>query len=263
MLSLLLIAVTSAVAVAIFYRLRLLTAGGAAATLLLAVLLWGIAGWRWLLPMLVFFLSSNLFSRIGRSRKARFDLIFEKGGRRDAAQVLANGGVAALMVIFWLVSKSPTAAVLYLTAVACSAADTWATELGTLHRGRPRLITSLKPVAPGTSGGISIAGLLSALGGAALVACSGWPLLSAAGTDQQFLITIAAAGWAGSLIDSLMGASLQAQFRCRECGNITERRQHCGQTAQQISGYRWMNNDVVNFLSSLGAVLLAWLAVNL
>ena len=50
--------------------------------------------------ILTFFILSSLLSRLGRSAKARYDLIFEKGSRRDHAQVLANGGIAgALMVL--------------------------------------------------------------------------------------------------------------------------------------------------------------------
>jgi uncharacterized membrane protein len=137
-------------------------------------------------------------------------------------------------------------------------ADTWATELGVLSRAPPRLITTSKPVAPGTSGGLTAAGTLAALGGAALIGlvaagfglAAGQPFLSAAGL---FLLACLA-GLLGSLFDSLLGATVQAIYYCDACGKETERHplHSCGAPTRRLRGWRWMNNDWVNFISAAG-----------
>jgi uncharacterized membrane protein len=72
----------------------------------------------------------------------------------------------------------------------------------------------------------------------------------------------AAAGFAGALVDSLLGASVQRMFRCRVCGSEIERAAHCGRPAVLARGTRWLGNDAVNAVSSaaggLIAALLAW-----
>lgn len=52
---------------------------------------------------------------------------------------------------------------------ACCLGDTLASELGILSRGRPRLVTTLQPVPPGTNGGMSVAGTLASILGGALI----------------------------------------------------------------------------------------------
>jgi uncharacterized membrane protein len=136
--------------------------------------------------------------------------------------------------------------------------------LGVLSRRAPRLITTGKPVEPGTSGGLTLPGTLAALGGAALIGlvAAGFDLAaghSLAWAGALFLIA-AAAGLAGSLIDSLLGATVQAIYYCDACGKETERHplHSCGAPTRQVRGWGWMNNDWVNFLSALfGAALAA------
>ena len=69
---------------------------------------------------------------------------------------------------------------------------------------------------------------------------------------------VAWAGFLGSLIDSLLGASLQLQYRDLQTGDLTERVEINGRFTRQVRGLPWMNNDVVNFLASLGGVLCAY-----
>jgi uncharacterized membrane protein len=69
---------------------------------------------------------------------------------------------------------------------------------------------------------------------------------------------VAAAGLAGSMVDSLLGASLQASYWCPSCGRETERhpRHSCGTETHRLRGWDWLDNDGVNFLATLvgGAV---------
>jgi uncharacterized protein (TIGR00297 family) len=243
------------------YRLRFLTASGAVATFLLAAIIFGFGGWKWTVPILAFFILSSLLSRVGRAVKSRYDLIFEKGSRRDYAQVLANGGVAGALMILYMFIEQPQIYYLYLAALAAATADTWATEIGTLARQQPRLITTFRSVSAGTSGGITRAGLSGALGGAFIIALTGWMFSNPWSYLILFSITIS--GFFGSIVDSYLGATLQVQFSCPCCNNITEKKIHCGKNRTvPVSGLLWMNNDMVNFLNTVSGLFFLYILMN-
>ena len=172
----------------------------------------------------------------------------EKAGPRDAWQVVANGGLFAAAGIGSLIVPSPVWLPLAAGAIAASAADTWATEIGTLSDHPPRLLTSHEVVPTGTSGGVTWAGTFASLAGAAFIAViallTGWGLRSA--------LAAIAGGIAGSLVDSLAGATIQRRRWCDECNKPTERLVHnCGTISSPHGGFGWVNNDVVNALGSL------------
>jgi len=237
------------------YGLRLLSLSGAVAAVVLAIPIFGFGGWMWAVPMLVFFLLSSLLSKVGKDKKKKYDLVFEKGGQRDAYQVFANGGVAGVVVVIYAVTGRVELFPLYCTALAAAAADTWATELGTLAKGTPRLVTTFRKVPAGTSGGLTVMGLMGAWAGAMSVAISGWVFYG--GLYTIGVVTLC--GVLGSLLDSVLGATVQVQYRCDVCGKVTEKREHCDQETARISGWAWMNNDWVNGLSVLGAVIFGFL----
>jgi uncharacterized protein (TIGR00297 family) len=242
------VAAVAALAVALAARrARALSASGAAAAALVGFLLFGLGGGRAALALLLFFVSSSALSRWRRREKERFD--WEKGGERDAGQVLANGGVAALaalLLFFFPRALWPEAAL--LGALAAANADTWATEIGALSRVPPRLITTLRPAPLGASGAVSLRGTMAALAGALVVAAVAlWWRTGFAG-----FLAAGAGGFIGALVDSLLGATLQAQFRCPVCGRLTERRAHCaGGSGELARGLAFLGNDAVNFLATL------------
>jgi uncharacterized protein (TIGR00297 family) len=236
------------------YLARFLTLSGSLATFVLAVIIYGIGGWQWTVPILIFFVLSSFLSKYGRSRKEVFEQVFDKSSTRDWGQVLANGGVAGLIAIlsglFPLYDFYP----LYLGALAAVTADTWGTEIGVLTKGKTISVLTLKSVEPGTSGGISEYGSVGGAIGAAVVALSGYPWY----TELRTTAIVVVGGVAGSLIDSLLGATLQAQFKCEICGKVTERKTHCGLTTELSRGTRWIGNDVVNGMCALVGALVAW-----
>ncbi len=243
------------IAAILFWKLRLLATSGAMATFLLATVIFGFGGWQWTLPILAFFIPSSLLSKVGKRIKTRYDLVFEKGSERDFAQVFANGGVPGIIMIVYMLTGNDVYFLYYLAALAAASADTWATELGTLVRHQPRLITTLRKVAAGTSGGITFPGTISATAGAALIAFSSFVFPIGISWGQVGLITLA--GLAGSMIDSLLGATIQVQYRCEICGKVTEKTMHCeDRPTGAFRGISWINNDIVNIASIIGATIL-------
>ncbi len=239
------------------HRLRLLTAGGAVATFLMAAVIFGIGGWLWTMPILTFFLASSLLSKLGGKRKLQYELLYEKSSMRDAGQVAANGGIASVLVALWYMFPSMTFVYTgFVGAIAAATADTWGTEIGTLAGGTPRSIVSFKRVEKGTSGGVSIIGLAGGLVGAALIAASAL-LFPQPQAIRNFAAVMVAAGLAGTLTDSVLGATLQAQFHCTGCGKTTERRDHCSASTTHVRGLRWMNNDVVNLACAVAGGVVA------
>lgn len=233
---------------------RFLTFGGSLATFVLAVVIYGVGGWPWTIPILTFFLLSSLLSKFGRNQKALFELMFEKTGPRDAGQVLANGGIAGLIAAFSFFFPEYEFYPYYLGALAAVTADTWGTELGVLAEGGTTSVVTLKPVPPGTSGGISNEGVLAGAAGALVIALSGYYWFA----DVRTAFAVVVAGMVGSLVDSLIGATLQAQYRCSLCGSLAERTMHCDRPAQREKGFRWVNNDLVNWLCALTGALVVW-----
>lgn len=177
----------------------------------------------WVL-LIVFFITLAA-TRVGDSRKQELK-IAEADSGRSASQVMANLGIAAFVLV--LFSETP-AVILAIAALAEVAADTTSSEIGTALSSGTVLISTWKPVPSGTDGGISLVGSFSGLLAAAVTAgCAfGMRLL-----PLQAAIVAGCAGVAGMVVDSLLGALL-------------ERR-----------GY--LNNDVVNLLSTATAALIAF-----
>jgi uncharacterized protein (TIGR00297 family) len=234
---------------------RALTASGAVSAAIVGTLAIA-AGWSWGLLLLLFFVSASALSKLGQRKKADVaGPVIQQGGERNARQVLANGGLYALSAVGYLVFPSPLWYAAGIGALAASAADTWATEIGTLFGGQPISITAGRAVPPGTSGGVTFVGTMAAVAGAAFIAAgatlANWPVPFAAA---------ALGGIAGAQADSLLGATIQARRWCEVCAKSTERLVHsCGAPTRHAGGIAGFDNDVVNLLCSCAGALVALL----
>ena len=245
------------------YRRGALSGSGVVGALITGTLIFGLGGWEWGVLLVAFFISSSVLSFYRAHDKQELAEKFAKGHRRDLGQALANGGVAALLAVLSRLLPLPGGGREGVWFFACAGAmaavnaDTWATELGVLSPHPPRLITTGRRVQVGASGGITWSGMAASLGGAlligllgALVLGQGW---AAAGA---LLLAATVGGLAGSLFDSLLGASVQAIYWCDTCGKETERQVHrCGVQTRLLRGWRWLNNDLVNLSASAVGVL--------
>ncbi len=237
-----------------------LAAGGAVAATVVGTLVFAGGGPVWGAALIFFFVSSSALGRIVNKPKAEAETLFAKGQRRDAWQVAANGGIGALLALGHGLIGGPAWEAAFVGTLAAVTADTWATEFGTLSRRPPRLITTLAAVAPGTSGGVTAIGLAASLAGAFAIGVIA--ALAGAGKSPAALVFLAtAAGLAGSLADSALGAWVQATYHCDACDQPTEARHHrCGAASRRVGGIGAIDNDVVNLIAAavgaaVGAIL--------
>ncbi|HZW53595.1 MAG TPA: DUF92 domain-containing protein, partial [Candidatus Elarobacter sp.] len=262
-------------------RARMLTFGGTVAAFVIGALTYAAGTIGFALVLLAFFIPSALLSRLGRARK-RALVDVGKHGARDAMQVLANGGVATACAVVWAFDRDPRWAFAFAGAYAAATADTWATEIGTLARRQPRSILTLRPVATGISGGITLPGTLAEIAGAVWLGIAGLVgialayLLNAgdfgfswssrapmvAGFPLAALLAIPIGGIAGATADSVLGATAQELRRCEACERTCETDPHaCGERTRRMRGLPGFSNDVVNLLATaVGAAVAVALA---
>ncbi|MFC2031698.1 DUF92 domain-containing protein [Chloroflexota bacterium] len=261
----------SALIAGLGYWRRALTVSGAAGAILVGTVIFGLGGWVWGLLLVTFFISSSWLSHYRRADKQVFTKELAGDSRRDLGQTLANGGLGAVLALVYAGNPDPLLMAAFVGVMGTVTADTWATELGVLSRVPPRLITTGEPVAPGASGGVTGLGTWASVAGALLIGAVAtaltqlWSLLNHGTLSTQAIslpLIAVSGGLVGSLFDSLLGATVQGVYFCEQCGRETESPvHHCGQTTRPVRGWRWMNNDVVNFLAScVGGLVAALLA---
>jgi uncharacterized protein (TIGR00297 family) len=245
-------AIASAAIALVAWRARALSASGALAAVAVGTATYGALGWHGAAVLLAFFTSATALGRVGRARKKTALAEVDKPGARDAAQVLANGLAAAVCAV--LAGTDARFALAFAGAFAAANADTWGTEIGALARGLPRSIVTLRPVATGLSGGVTLAGTVAEAAGALLVALVALPLFPHVAAPAALGI-VTAAGFGGALFDSVLGATVQTLRWCGQCQRATEREPHpCGANTERLRGF--LNNDAVNLLAtSCGAAL--------
>jgi uncharacterized protein (TIGR00297 family) len=241
------------------YRAGSLRADGAVAALLVGTVAL-LVSWAWGIFLIVWFALASVLSRVGRDRKAeRTQDVVTKSDRRDAVQVLANGGVFSACALWTLLTDADSGRAAALTIAAASAltaagADTWSTEIGTLWSGQPWSLRTRGRVPIGTSGAITLGGSLGGVVGAmtlaALAAVIG--MISTAN-----ILAVAIGGIAGATADTILGAWGQERRWCSRCAHETERVVHtCGTTTDYLGGVQRLDNDLVNFVCTLvGAVI--------
>lgn len=211
----------------------------------------------WFTLLLVFFISSTLWSKWKKSSQAkrRAEQVYEKGGRRDAGQVWANGGIGLLLCVLYFLTGQEALLYVYIGVMGAVTADTWATEIGALSKQPPRSIMTLQAVTTGTSGGVTSLGLIASLTGGLLIGIVAYVVSS---ITWHAIWIGAVTGLLGSLSDSFIGAKWQAMYRCEWCGKETERTVHCSKRTMPLRGLPWLNNDRVNMISSIVAGLIAY-----
>ena len=246
-------------------RRKALSPSGAAGAVVVGSPVFYGGGIRWAAVLLTFFTSSSFLSRrLGRPGSRRSSHHVEaRGAERDIVQALANGGVAGVTAALHAISPGAALEYAFAGSLAAANSDTWATEVGKTSRKPPRMILSGVVAPPGTSGAVSARGLVASVWGSAVIALvAAASARSAHGRRPRCFLSVFVAGIAGSLADSIAGATIQAVYRCPTCGTSTEWRIHrCGTPTILASGLARCTNDVVNLgCTTVGALTAAGLA---
>lgn len=233
---------------------KALTAGGASAATLVGFAILDGAGWPGAAVLGAFFILGSAVGRIGvAGNRVPGDA---KGEQRDAWQVLANGGCAALGAL--LAHGNPGLALWVVTgSLAAAGADTWATAIGARSRTPPRRLLFGHQVDPGTNGGMTLTGTAGAVVGATLISVAG----AVTASVPQLVVWGTLIGVAGMALDSVLGATLQGRFHCPACSVESEWNVHrCGNRTTHTGGMVWLTNDGVNALTTAAGALAGWLA---
>ncbi|KAJ2141483.1 hypothetical protein IW142_004835 [Coemansia sp. RSA 564] len=226
--------------------------------------------------LLAFFISSSLWTKYQARQKMRLDPKFTTASQRDWKQVLCNGGIGSVISLVYQyyfdgrrpedlsIAERRLMTVLiwaYIGFYACCTADTWASEIGTLSSDWPVLITTWKTVPPGTNGGISKLGLMSSFAGGATVGLAAdialwaqyfYAFRSGALPRIPYVTVGSLLGTLGSVIDSLLGATVQASFLVdkRAVSDLTAAELQKRKDIKIISGSNILSNNMVNVVSS-------------
>ncbi len=226
------------------YYLRAITVSGLFSGALLGVALFLGGGWTAYGALVLFFVSGSLASRAGKEKKAAAEQLHERQGARSTVQVFANGLPSLLFAGAYALTGREGCMLAVIACFAGAAADTFSSEIGMLSRRPPVSILTWRPAPRGLSGGVTPLGLCAGAAGALLVSLLALPAFGGGG-----MLASAAAGFAGSVLDSVLGAAFQAKYRMGKGGALTERPRSGDGPLELARGIRWVNNDVVNFAS--------------
>jgi len=192
---------------ALAYWLGTLRRSGAVVACLIGTLIVTFLSWQGYVVLLVFFVLGTLSTKVGYASKARLNLAQGRGGRRRAANALANGGVAVACAVFAGLTPHTS---LFVLAFACSlgaaAADTVESEIGQIWGHPTVLITSLSTVRPGTNGGISAVGTVAGLAAAVLTVGAGWQVGL---YPLTVVVPLSLLALSATLVESVVGATLE------------------------------------------------------
>ena len=240
----------------LFYRKKSISQSGLLALIgISTVFIWI----NLLIPLIIMagmFASSSILTGLGKRQKKSASEIGEKSGPRDYIQAFANLGAGIMFIILFYFTDENALLAAFIGSVAGANADSWASEIGGLSRQKPVMITNFKRVPKGISGGITSLGTLGGVAGSLFIALLAfvcyWKILSFSALTVIFLSAFIA-GIAGFVFDSYLGAVGQGLYK-NSGGQLQEYEEN---GAKLEKGYRWINNDMVNFLTTATAGLIS------
>ena len=244
---------------------KLLTLDGAITAFVIGYVFYIVGGiFSWLL-LILFFLSSGAIGKIkkyyGLLNETELVVTEKKG--RNAVQVIANSLPALICLLLFHYTNQLYFYIAMVSTIAGATADTWASEIGILSKKTPNSIFTLKPIAPGLSGGVTILGTIASVFGAGFIASSFLVFfhtkIHSATQAVLFGSIIVISGFISSVIDSILGILVQEKFQLQN-QVITEIK---GEEATTIlySGIKGIDNNMVNLITGiLTAVVATFLA---
>jgi len=190
------------------YRARTVNLAGAITGALIGIAIAVTSGWAGWTLLMATFLAASITSRLGLRRKTLLGIDEERGGRRGAGNAIANTGVAVVASLLSVVTDARDMTLLaFVTALAAGGSDTVASEIGKAWGKKTYLVSTLRRVPPGTSGAMSFEGTAAGIVGACVLAGIAIAIGLVPGVA---LFPIVFGATVGSLVESLLGATLEA-----------------------------------------------------
>ena len=232
------------------YLARALTAGGSLCAFIMGVTVFWTTRAEGFLLFMLFFLSCNVVGKISkRLRKGKTEIAEKKGHRRDVMQVVANGLMTTIAALLWFFTSKTVALIMFGAAVAEATSDTFAGEVGRLSKSGPVSIRNLRPVPVGMSGGVTFLGMAGAFLSSAMIAFCWYIWFQ--GVSVYAAVLVCLMGFAGAVVDSYLGAFVQAHYVDPDTGMLTENDVKDGRKLELAQGIRWVDNDMVNLMSNV------------
>lgn len=234
---------------------RALTSGGIITAIIVDIIISISLGNFGFVILLSFFALGLITDKIKKRHKSkgRNAKNCGKSNPRDHRQVLANSLVAAVCSLLFLLTSNRVFVVLFVAAFAEALADTAASGIGSLS-DKAYDPFRMRPCRAGLSGGMSLIGTMSSIVGAAVISLIAYAFGMLSIIESVIIIL---AGFLGGIFDSLLGSLIQVKYRCTVCDEITEKAMHCNTSTIKHSGIRFVDNNFVNFMSTVFASVLA------
>ena len=243
--------VISLVIAGLAYYKKSLSISGLITAVIFGAILYAFGGVVVWISLIVFFISSSLLTKLHEKKEKDKD---HRG--RNYIQVISNALPAAIFSLLFYYQENIIFLLAAVVAIAASNSDTWASEIGILSKGKTRYIVNFKLAPKGISGGITYLGTVASLLGAFVIAITfvisygfivgfEWLFL------LEALLILTIGGFAGSIIDSYLGALIQAKYKGIKTGILTEKKFLPNEGVVLASGIAIITNDMVNLMSTL------------
>ena len=186
-------------------------------------------------------------------KKVRFK-INNKLEKKNYLQILVNGSIGTLFVIFYGIIGDLSLLIISLISISGAFIDSISSDIGVLTKKNTYDIVKFKKIPKGISGGVSFLGTISSMIFAFIISL--FMYLKFKFGFNYFIISFSLI-FLQTIIDSVLGSLLQVKYYCSKCKKIVEKRVCCGLNSIKISGYNCVDNNLVNFISSVIIVFIA------
>ena len=199
-----------------------------------------------LLVILSLFLVAEIVSKFVRKKKEKQP--------RGFKQIFSITIVSIILSFIYYLTNNPIFLYTAYLVIIGQFADSMASDIGSLSNSNPIDIISGKEIEKGMSGGVSLLGtvaaLITSIVGALIV-------IIFEGFIYNTLIIIVTVSFIGTLIDSVLGSTIQVKYKCNKCGKITDNKICCNNELTRVKGILFIDNTIVNLLTSFLTALIA------
>ena len=218
------------------YKAKVVRGSGLWSGFIIGFVVWMVAGWEYFLISLTFFVLAGAATKYKYEQKRKRGVAEARKGARGYGNVLGNGLVAMVCAVLEGVFGGGYFLAGFLGSMASATADTAGGEIGRLSKTPPVLITTFETVEPGAEGGITVLGETAELAIAGLIGLIAWVVGLKSGSFHgvYLFLGIAAAGFVGANVDSVLGATCETKLS-------------------------WWGNNQTNFWASVSGCLTAML----